>query len=241
MYVLAINGSPHGSFGNTDLVLQNILKGMKSTGATIETVYLNKQNIKLCIGCNACWFKTPGQCIHHDDMASLLNKLDKADLLIYATPLYVFSMTGLMKNFLDRTIPNVLPFFIENTEGNKLTTHPRRNPRTTKQKMLLVGSCAFPEEVNFASAVQTFKYIAEVNNINYLGEIIKTASGLLRTESMRDKVAAYCDDLFIAGKELLLQGKIDKELTKRLRQPWLSDQDLRNIVNQRFLSVLNDK
>lgn len=120
MNILAINGSPHGGLGNTDLILQPLLKGMESAGAKMETIYLNKLNIKHCIGCFNCWFKTPGKCIHNDDMEPLLEKKRNADLIIYATPLYVFSTTGLMKDFLDRGIPNLMPFFEENVNENKI-------------------------------------------------------------------------------------------------------------------------
>jgi len=239
MNILAINGSPHGSLGNTDLVLQPLLRGMKDAGAITETVYLNKLNIKHCIGCLNCWFKTPGKCIHNDDMASLLEKRKNADLLIYATPLYVFSMTGLMKDFLDRGLPLAMPFFEENTSGNNLTAHPRRYPRNTPQKTLLVGSCAFPEEKHFTPLVQTLKHLAAEHNFDYLGEILKPAAGLLKMESMQEKAKAYYANLRTAGKQLILQGKIDPELLSKLCQPWVSDEELRNITNERFRSLLD--
>jgi len=239
MNILAINGSPHGSLGNTDLVLQPLLKGMESAGATIETIYLDKLNIKHCIGCFNCWFKTPGKCIHNDDMPPLLEKLANADLIIYTTPLYVFSMSGLMKDFLDRLIPNVLPFFETTSTG--LTTHPARHPRTTRQKILLVSSCGFSEEKHFAPLIQTFKHFAQEGNAEYLGEILKPAAWLLKQESMREKTAAYYNDLCTAGKQLIVQGKIDAELLGKLRQSWVSDSELRAIANKRFHSLLDDK
>jgi len=241
MNILAINGSPHGSLGNTDLILKPLLKGMESAGAVTETIYLNKLNIKHCIGCFNCWFKTPGKCIHNDDMALLLEKKRNADLIIYATPLYIFSTTGLMKDFLDRSIPNVMPFFEENSGVNKLTKHPERYLRTAPQKMLLVSSCGFPEEKHFSPLVQTFKHAAEENGTEYIGEIVKTAAWLLGTESMREKAATYYADLHIAGKQLITQGKIGTELLKKLHQSWLSDHEIRVMVNKEFHSLLDNK
>ncbi|OGT07501.1 MAG: hypothetical protein A2X78_00450 [Gammaproteobacteria bacterium GWE2_37_16] len=241
MNILAINGSPHGNLGNTDLILQPLLRGMESTGAKTETIYLNKINIKHCIGCFNCWFKTPGKCIHHDDMAPLLEKKRSADLIIYATPLYVFSTTGLMKVFLDRGIPNLMPFFEENSDGSKLTKHPERYPRTAPQKMLLVSSCGFPEEKHFAPLIQTFKHAAEENGTEYIGEILKPAAWLLKEEDMCEKANAYYADLYTAGKYLITQGKIDAELLKKLHQSWLSDHEIRAMVNKEFHSMLNDK
>jgi multimeric flavodoxin WrbA len=231
MNVMAINGSPHGKDGNTDLILQCLLQGMKNAGAIAETIYLNKLNIKHCIGCVNCWFKTPGKCIYNDDMAALL---------VFATPLYVFSMTGLMKDFLDRGLPLALPFFEENIGGNKLTIHPKRYPRTTPQKMLLISSCAFPEEEHFRPLIETFKHIEKEGNIEYLGEILKTGSGLFQEKNMQAKITMYCDDLRMAGGQLIRQGKIDTVLANKLREPWVSNDELRAIINKEFSSMLDD-
>lgn len=238
MLILAINGSPSGQLGNTDLVLQNLLKGMESAGATTETIYLNKLNIKHCIGCFNCWFKTPGKCIHNDDMAQLLEKRTKADLIIFATPLYVYSMTGLMKDFLDRCLPLAMPFFTEDQTG-KSTVHPKRHPRTAPQKMLLVSSCGFPEEKHFAPLVHTFKYIAEQTNSIYLGEVLKTTPFLLKEASMADKAAAYYKNLNLAGKQLILQEKIDSGLLDELSKSWIPNDKLRLVVNEYFHKMLN--
>jgi multimeric flavodoxin WrbA len=240
MNILAINGSPHGRDGNTDIILQCLLQGMKNAGAATETIYLNKLNIKHCIGCVNCWFKTPGKCIYNDDMAVLLEKRSKADLLIFATPLYVFSMTGLMKDFLDRGLPLALPFFEENMDSNKLTIHPKRYPRTTPQKMLLVSSCAFPEEEHFRPLVETFKHIAKESNMEYLDEILKTGSGLFQGKNMQAKVTTYCNHLRVAGEQLVRQGKIVTELANKLREPWVSNEKLRSIINKEFSSMLDD-
>lgn len=109
----------------------------------------------------------------------MLEKLVAADLIIYASPLYVYSMTGLMKDFLDRCLPLAMPFFEATSAANKSTAHPKRYPRTAPQKMLLMSSCAFPEVNHFASLVQTFKHMAVQSNIEYLGEILKPAAMLL--------------------------------------------------------------
>ena len=72
MKVLAINGSPRGQFGNTEVLLKPFLEGCAEAGAEIETIYLKDKEIKHCIGCFTCWTKTPGKCIHKDDMEELL-------------------------------------------------------------------------------------------------------------------------------------------------------------------------
>ncbi len=105
MRVVAINGSPRGRDGNTERILEPFLEGTRDAGAEVETIYLKDKKINHCLGCFSCWVKTPGVCVHHDDMPEILEKVIAADMLVYATPLYCYSVTGMMKDFLDRNIP----------------------------------------------------------------------------------------------------------------------------------------
>ena len=89
MKIIALNGSPRGHKGNTEVILKQFLKGCESAGAKTETIYLKDKNIKHCCGCFTCWEKTPGKCIYKDDMEDLLVKVSKADIIVYATPLYL--------------------------------------------------------------------------------------------------------------------------------------------------------
>jgi len=57
---------------------------MRDAGAEVEIVNLRKKTIKSCIGCFTCWTKTPGKCIHKDDMTNeLFPKWLKSDLVVY--------------------------------------------------------------------------------------------------------------------------------------------------------------
>ena len=102
MKILAINGSPRGKKSNTDRILQPFLAGAREAGAETETVYLKEHKINYCLGCFNCWTVTPGVCVQKDDMAALLEKIRGVDMLIYASPLYIFNVTAQMKTFLDR-------------------------------------------------------------------------------------------------------------------------------------------
>lgn len=62
MKILALNGSPKGENGSTEVILKPFLKGCEKTGAEIETVYLKDKSIKHCSGCFTCWTKTPVFC-----------------------------------------------------------------------------------------------------------------------------------------------------------------------------------
>jgi len=103
--ILVINGSPRGEHGNTQVLVKEFLEGAKETGAGTEIVYLKDKKIEHCVGCMDCMLKTPGICRHQDDMPDLMLRLREADLLVYAPPLYIFSVPGLMKDFMDRQFP----------------------------------------------------------------------------------------------------------------------------------------
>ena len=111
MKVLAINSSPRMDKGNTAVILNPFLDGMKEAGADVELFYTKKLNINPCQGEFNCWLKTPGECFQKDDMEIIRPKIFDADVCVLATPLYVAGMTGPMKNLIDRIIPGVQPFF----------------------------------------------------------------------------------------------------------------------------------
>ena len=100
--VLAFNSSPRKGKGNTALILDPFLEGMRESGAEVELFYNDKLKVKPCTGCFNCWLKTPGVCSHKDDMQWLLPKMRDADVIVYATPVYSYGMTGQMKNLIDR-------------------------------------------------------------------------------------------------------------------------------------------
>ena len=89
MKVLALNSSPRGGGqSKTELMLNHLAEGMRAAGASVEVIALRIKNIKRCIGCYTCWTKTPGQCLHKDEMTSeLFPKWLDADMVVYATPL----------------------------------------------------------------------------------------------------------------------------------------------------------
>ncbi|HBG12155.1 MAG TPA: NAD(P)H dehydrogenase, partial [Clostridium sp.] len=96
-------------------------------------------SIKSCLGCFACWNKTPGTCVINDDMSEILKKMIAADVIIWSFPLYYFSVPGGLKNLIDRQLPLNLPFM---AEGKESGSHPARYD-LTNQKHLVISTCGF--------------------------------------------------------------------------------------------------
>lgn len=93
-YVLVINGSPRAK-GNSDLLCDEFIRGAVEAGCQAEKVSLREKEIRPCRACYSC-FQT-GICVQKDDMAELLEKAERADVLVLASPTYFLTMSGQMK------------------------------------------------------------------------------------------------------------------------------------------------
>ncbi|AKA68711.1 flavodoxin family protein [Clostridium scatologenes] len=208
MKILAVNGSPKGEKGNTEVILKQFLKGCEEAGAKAEIVYLKDKNIKHCSGCFTCWTKTPGKCIHKDDMEELLQKILEADIIVYATPLYYFTVTGTMKDFMDRMLPLNSREIIKKGDNY---IHPKRFGKTPA-KSVLISNCGFPGQYNFSGLVETFKVMTKGNLV---GTILCAQGGILQAVNVDDIVkklyAPFLSALISAGKEIVNYGYIKDE------------------------------
>ncbi len=96
--ILLISGSPRK--GNTDFILKKIFQ---SLGGDKEIIFLRNKEIRHCSGCLSC--HRFGKCFMNDDVAKILDKMRTAKTLIIGSPNYFDNITGLLKDFLDRTSP----------------------------------------------------------------------------------------------------------------------------------------
>ena len=100
MKVLAINGS-HRKGKNTARLLAAVLEEARFLGAETELLELKDYDIKPCLACNRCLRMIA--CSIQDDMQALAEKMLAADAIVLGSPVYIANVTGLMKNFMDRT------------------------------------------------------------------------------------------------------------------------------------------
>ncbi|MGZ7044375.1 MAG: flavodoxin family protein, partial [Methanobacterium sp.] len=102
MKVLTIMGSPKRK-GNTYRITRKVEEEMKKLGdVEFEYVFLKDLDLKSCLGCGVCMDKGEEICPLNDDRAMMEEKMQNADGVIFTSPNYVFNVTGLMKNFIDR-------------------------------------------------------------------------------------------------------------------------------------------
>ena len=91
------------SSSNSELLAKSFVEGARDTGNEVEYISLKNKDIRFCIGCLAC--QKTGHCVIKDDVADIMNSVLKADVVVWATPIYYYEMSGQMKTLIDRLNP----------------------------------------------------------------------------------------------------------------------------------------
>ncbi|MFC1666437.1 flavodoxin family protein [Candidatus Omnitrophota bacterium] len=99
MKVLGISGSPRIG-GNTDILLDKALEGARTKGADTEKIVLNNLKFSPCQECKD--MKDNEDCILHDDMQKIYEKIRNTDALILASPIFFGSLSAQTKMMIDR-------------------------------------------------------------------------------------------------------------------------------------------
>lgn len=112
-YILVVNGSPRKS-GNTALLADQLTAGAREAGAEVESFVLHDMDIRPCDACEVCHETSQGTCIIRDDMQALYPRLQRADAIVIASPIYWFSVNAQTKLFIDRC------YALESPQGSAL-------------------------------------------------------------------------------------------------------------------------
>ena len=205
MKVLAINGSPHTGEGNTAMILNPFLEGMKEAGADVDLFYTRKLLIGPCNGDMSCWFVNPGTCGQKDDMQMLLPKFKEADVIVWASPVYYSGVTGPLKNLMDRQ----LPIHMQGELGSK------------RQKIVLVSTCGAWELSMFDPLLIQMKalYTRPDGSSDFAGALLRPMAEGVK-EMVKAGETGLVEGVFRAAKEagrqLAKEGKISEELQKEV-------------------------
>ena len=188
--VLGIMGSPRIK-GNTDLLLEEALKGAKSQGAEVEKIVVDKLKISPCkeyLGC----FKD-GNCVIRDDMDDIYPKLLGADVVIIASPMFFYGVSSQAKALIDRcqalwARKHILKQSLPN--GGR------------KGAFIAVG--ATKGKRLFEGAILTVKYFFEAIGVEYADEL------LIRGVDARGEIKEHpiaLSDAFELGKRVVQAKK----------------------------------
>lgn len=230
MKITAFNGAMRAERSITNIMVQEFLKGASRAGAGVENVFLVEKRIKHCLGCLSCWIKTPGKCIQKDDMQELLDAYMASDIAVFATPIYVDNVTGLMKDFMDRLIPVTDPHFELDENGE--SRHVKRYDRYPG--VVAISSCGYPEQSAFQVVSLLFKRNARNMNADLVAEIYRGGAGLLGldTPELAPMIDGYKALLQKAGTEVVERGKLSAETEEALSRQWVPTDIYNEQVNR---------
>ncbi len=134
-----MNGSYRNN-GITDQVIKTMAEELETDGAEVETILLRDYPIEFCLNCRECTQQPgnlPGECVQHDTMQELINKIEKSDSFILASPTNFGSVTAIFQRFMERLV--VYAYWPWNMNAPKY-----RKANVPKKKALLISSCAAP-------------------------------------------------------------------------------------------------
>lgn len=192
MKIVILQGSPLPK-GNTTKVVTMLMERL-SDSCSFETLRIAEKHIEFCDGCNYC--QESGvllNCHIQDEFISLIEKIKEADLVIYASPLYVFGLSAQLKRFVDRMYCTVKEFKTSKAESYL---------EGTKQMLLLTS--IGPELVS-EPCMAAFRLMTETQKGVSLGEF---AVPFCKSEKRVMRNGAYVVDEMvrvIEGMDLLTQ------------------------------------
>lgn len=97
--ILVIQGGGRTK-GNTAQLVDSFVKGSQSKGHSVEVISLTKNEVKGCLGCKACRYEKP--CVQKDAFNDIVPKIKSADCIVFASPLYFWTVSSKSKAFIER-------------------------------------------------------------------------------------------------------------------------------------------
>lgn len=101
MNILILNGSPRAN-GNTAAMVEAFKEGAESTGHQVTVFTPGRMKINGCLACEYCHTKGNGACIQNDDMQKIYPALKEAEMIVFASPVYYFSMSAQLQSAIHR-------------------------------------------------------------------------------------------------------------------------------------------
>jgi NAD(P)H-dependent FMN reductase len=225
MKILAINGSHRGEKGFTHRLVQRLLAGAAEAGATTEEVVLARLKIQRCVSCGKCNSQDHYlRCVYHDrdDVQQVFGKMAAADVVVFATPIYVFNLTGLFKTFLDRLYSTSDVFDMKLTASGLLFHHVDR--AICSKPLCVLVCCDSLEPAVWQSAVTYFHTYARFMDAPVVGTLVRTGGRLVghgadpdaesKFPRLREVYAAFA----AAGGELARDGRVRRATERRAGQ-----------------------
>jgi multimeric flavodoxin WrbA len=158
--VLGIYGSPRRG-GNTELLLDEALKGAAEKGACVEGMHLCDLRITPCKECLTCF--NDGNCVIADDMQGIYARLLEADVVILASPIFFYGITAWAKALVDRC---------QALWARKYVLHDPLLERGKKREGFFISVGGTKGQRMFEGAILTVRYFFDAFNTKYTGDLL---------------------------------------------------------------------
>ena len=100
MKIAVFNGSPRKE--NTQAMVDAFREGAESAGHEVEIYHVGQMKIAGCLGCEYCHTKGEGSCIQKDDLEKIMPAYKEADMIVFASPIYYFTMSAQIEAAIQR-------------------------------------------------------------------------------------------------------------------------------------------
>lgn len=188
MKVCVLMGSPRKN-GNTAAILEPFCRELRLNGAEVETIWLHDREIRPCVACRNCQKDWTGfGCAQKDDGQELFEKVFACDLLVLATPIYVWYCTPPMKALLDRMVYAMNKYYGE-----------KRRPSLWKGKAVaLLETCGYPPEKGSDLFEEGMRRYCKHSGLRYLGSHVEHHLGyhtVFMDEDKAERSRAFAREL----------------------------------------------
>jgi multimeric flavodoxin WrbA len=157
-HILVFKGSPRVN-GNSSTLADQAAAGARASGAEVEIFALHLMDIRPCDACDIC--QETGVCVLKDDMQKLYPKLEQADAIIIASPVYWFTISAQTKLLIDRW------YALESPKGNAL--------KGKQFGLVLTYGDADPYSSGAINAIRTFQDMLRYIGGDMAGMVYGTA------------------------------------------------------------------
>lgn len=233
MKITAFNGSPKGKAGNTNVMVTAFLNGAEIAGAEVENIFLANKEINHCRACGYC-IASNGKCIINDDMKDLITKYVESDIVVFATPLHIDNVSGMMKVFMDRTLCIGNPLYEKDENGEYRGGKSKFFKNGIPPKIVVISSAGYPQRSNFQVVSLLMKRVARNFQMELIAEIY-ASQGVVFTAGVKELepiINDYKKLLNKAGQEIVANLRLSEETQKLLEKSFVPEDMYVQKMNQ---------
>ena len=173
--IVILNVSPRRN-GNTSALVKAFTQGAESAGNTVTEFFLDSMEIHGCRGCFGGHSSQECPCVQKDDMSQIYPAVKESDVVVLATPLYYWNMSGQIRTAIDRL------FALEEGDGNLLRGHERASA-------LLMAA----EGNGFDDVLLYYNHLVEHLRWKNLGHVLAGGNGDIGDIEGKPEIQKACD------------------------------------------------